>query len=77
MHDDYPMPKYKDDYYDEDPYLKRPLVDYTPAVKPNIVIDYGHSKKLEEVLPPAVIDKSSGNPSHIPIACLSASLIRL
>lgn len=75
MHDDYPMPMYKDDYYGEDPYLKRPLVDYTPAVKPNIVIDYGHSKKLEEVA--AVIDKNSGNPYHIPIACLSDSLTGL
>lgn len=77
MHDDYPMPMYKDDYYGEDPYLKRPLVDYTPAVKPSVVIDYGHSKKLEEACPPALINKSSGNPFNISIVCLSASLLRL
>lgn len=77
LHDDYPIPKYTGDYYGEDHYNKRPLMDYTPAVKPNIVIDYGHSKKLEEAFPPSTMNKSSGNPFQILIACLLTSLIGL
>lgn len=51
--DDYPPPEYMDDYYYENPYYNNePPMDYEPLVKPNVVFDYGHTKKLEDTVPP-------------------------
>ena len=59
MNDDYPKPMYEDEYY----YSKRPPMDYTPVIKPNIVIDYGHTKKLE--VPPLELKNPSGILSYL------------